>query len=280
MNADPASDGPAQGPCRRLMALIGICTTIFAVVIISGIGIASLLAQRGSNRTWTRWGDVGNTFGAINSVLSGLALAALVVTFWVQYQELREQRSELALQRESLRKAQTELYRTAEENLRKLHFDLIKMSIQDADLAAVWPSITPDIAHKQNRQHLYANLIYQHVLLSLRLSNHSEEQVQSSLRFLFSNRIMRDYWRSATLYRSTLAAGSHEFESALLADEICQEYDRVMAVSLTATPPRPRSSAALNRQWRNLDIRSQQPRRYSRSRLTRFQVPRQVTPPE
>lgn len=48
------------------------------------------------------WGD---SFGFVNSILSGLAFAAVVVTLWLQKTELRLQREELEATREQLKKS-------------------------------------------------------------------------------------------------------------------------------------------------------------------------------
>ena len=274
MAGDPPSDTRTRNSHGRAVILVGICALVFAIVPLAGISVASFLAQRGSDSTWSRWSNVGETFGAINSVLSGLALAALIVTFWVQYQELREQRAELAMQHQSLKDAQTELYRSAEANLRKLHLELIKMSIDDPDLAGVWPNTTPEISYRQQRQHLYANLIYQHVLLSLRISDYPIDQVHNSLRNLFSSQVMRDYWKTASTYRAALVPGSREYQFAALADEICREYERVL-VSNNSIPGQRRRLQVPDRQWRLLNLRSP-----SRTRSARFTVTRYPALPQ
>ena len=69
--------------------------------------------------------------------MSGLAVAALVITFWLQLQELKAQRTELCQQRELLGNAQAALHRSAEADLRALHGNLTKMAIDDEDLAEV-----------------------------------------------------------------------------------------------------------------------------------------------
>jgi len=51
---------------------------------------------------WQTSGTFGDTFGAINSLFSGLAFAALIYTIVLQSRELTLQREELALTREQL----------------------------------------------------------------------------------------------------------------------------------------------------------------------------------
>lgn len=51
---------------------------------------------------WSKSGVFGDTFGAINSLFSGLAFAGLLYTIFLQSRELKLQREELALTREQL----------------------------------------------------------------------------------------------------------------------------------------------------------------------------------
>jgi hypothetical protein len=48
---------------------------------------------------WQNSGTFGDTFGALNALFSGLALAGVIVTILIQRSELKHQRTELSLQR-------------------------------------------------------------------------------------------------------------------------------------------------------------------------------------
>lgn len=220
---------PRKGRANSIIKWTTISIILIALTLPAGIGVAALLGRSGTAETWRLRADVGEAFGVVTAIFSGLALVALLVTFWVQFQELRVQRGELAGQRKLLDRLQTELYRTAEANLRTLHFELLKMSIEDAELASVWPSLRPGLAHEINRKYLYANLIYQHVWLSFRIGDYSERQIQNHLRYLFLSPTIREYWQAATTARTSLVKGTPEYRLATLADEICQEYEGVLA---------------------------------------------------
>ena len=132
-------------------------------------------------------------------------------------------------QRAALERMRTELNRGAEASLRRLHFELLRLSINDPQLAEVWPPFEPGLSPKRNRQYLYANLVIQHFWLSLRLGGHTESQLQNSLRNLFVSPLMRDYWRASSKIRTALVPGTPEFTFNELVDGICQEYDSVLA---------------------------------------------------
>src|SRR5262249_55034029 len=142
----------------QLIVLALVTLMLIVTVLTLGISIATAMARRADPGTLTVWANVGQTFESVNAVFSALAFAALIITFWFQLKELREQRLELQLQREAAKGAREELHRTAMADLRGLHIQLIRMSIDDPDLAAVWPPLGTEVPTARNRQYLYANL--------------------------------------------------------------------------------------------------------------------------
>lgn len=57
---------------------------------------------------WTKSGTFGDTFGALNALFSGLALAGVIVTILIQRTELKNQRLELSLQRNEMKETRKE----------------------------------------------------------------------------------------------------------------------------------------------------------------------------
>ena len=49
-------------------------------VVFSGLGLVAFLGKRGDERTWLRWSSVGEAFGAVNAIVSAIAVAVLVIT--------------------------------------------------------------------------------------------------------------------------------------------------------------------------------------------------------
>ena len=77
-----------------------------AVVALVWIGYWRLAAV--TNSHWdgaARFGTFGDSFGALNTLFSGLAFAALVVTIVMQHHQLRLQQKELRLQKEEMRRS-------------------------------------------------------------------------------------------------------------------------------------------------------------------------------
>jgi hypothetical protein len=189
---------------------------IVAVTLGGGVGIAATLGRRGSTEDWSRWSDVGQTFGVLSSVVAVLTLAAVLVTTRVQNRELQ---------------------RSSAVGLSHLHAEILKMSIDDDELAEVWPTFHPNLSRSRNRQYLYANIIYQFHLTSLKLQNASDEEVLSSMRYLFTSPIMRGYWLAAKHGRTSLEPGSAEDAFAARLDEICRDYDAAVATSTRVRTP-------------------------------------------
>ncbi len=67
--------------------------------------LLSLMAIYWIGDDWSIRGTIGDTFGAVNALFSGLAFAALVYTIILQRREIRLNRSEIELNRRELAKS-------------------------------------------------------------------------------------------------------------------------------------------------------------------------------
>jgi len=181
----------------RWTAIIGGTTV---VTLLAGVGLAAILSRSGAPADWSKWSDVGQTFGVLSSIFSGLALAAVTITARVELREIK---------------------RRGASEAGNFHLEILKLSINDAELAAVWPELKPDLTPTRNRQFLYANLIYQFHLRLLQEKS-AEAEVLGSLRYLFTSPLMREYWAAAERGRSFLEPGSPEQLLTSKVDEICR----------------------------------------------------------
>lgn len=207
----------------RLALWVSGIVGLTLVTVLAGVGLAAVLGWRGAAEDWNRWSDVGQTFGLLGSIISGLAFAAVVITARVQFRELQ---------------------RSAAADLSMLHLEILRMSINDPQLAEVWPAFEPDLSVERNRQFLYANIIYQFHWTSLRLDKATDEQVLGSMRYLFTSPLMRRYWTAAKRARTSLEPGSPEHLFAKKLDELCRDYETAVATagrgSDSAQPADPR----------------------------------------
>ena len=214
---------------------------LVVVTLLAGVGIAAILARQGAPADWSRWSDVGQTFGALSSIISGLALVAVVVIARAQYREMQQNRREMEHHRASLIGHHAELRKAAAANFGMLHLEILKMSIEDPELAEVWPPYEPNLPADLNRKYLYANAIYQYQFRVMMEGGYSDEQINANLRYLFTSPLMRGYWRAAAFARTTLPAGTKEWAFAQQIDEVCREFDVVVnsASMEGATTPTP-----------------------------------------
>ncbi len=208
-------------------AKVFLLSAIFvSVILLAGVGMVAMVANAWSTETWSRWSNAGQAFGVLTAVVSGLAVVALVVTFWLQLQELKAQRLELCQQRELVSNAQAALQRSAAAHLSAQHSGLIRMAIEDHELAEVWPALQPGLTPTLNRQFLYANLMIQHVWLKHRVKDYTEAELRSTLRYFFGSPVMREYWLAVQGPRArVLVPGTDEFRFDEIAREVFREYE-------------------------------------------------------
>ncbi len=98
---------------------------VFVVWFLSAIGSILFLPK------WEERAQLGDMFGSVNSLFSGLAFAVLIYTMWLQ-------RTELTLQRQELELTRQELARTAaaQEATQKAVEVQAELMILAADLSA------------------------------------------------------------------------------------------------------------------------------------------------
>ena len=100
---------------EKLISLTKLILIVIAIWLISAILIWIFFGS------WEKSGTFGDTFGFINSLFSGLALAAIIYTMYLQKKELQLQRKELQFTRKELERtadAQELTHKMINEQLR------------------------------------------------------------------------------------------------------------------------------------------------------------------
>ncbi|MFI5687488.1 DUF6082 family protein [Streptomyces sp. NPDC051636] len=148
---------PARGRAAALITWPVTGTAAIAAVCLASIAISSRLTDgvermNANRRSAVERSALGEYFGGVSAVFSGLALLLLVVTLFCQ-RELRFQRQELAHQRQELIASRDELRRSATSDMRSLHVQLTQMAMNDETLADGWGGF-PDEARSGRRQML------------------------------------------------------------------------------------------------------------------------------
>ncbi|WP_234328179.1 DUF6082 family protein [Streptomyces sp. NRRL S-37] len=192
-------------------AAAAFCIVIVGVasVVISGWLVSGVERTNGDLPTAAERSALGDYFGGVNSVFSGLALLMLVIALFFQQRELRSQREELALQREELVASREELRRSAEADLRGLHVQLTEMAMADPSLAEVWNDL-PRAPAGTLRQYLFANLAFSHYVLMHSWGHLSEDELLVYANSLLRSPVFRQYWEATRSSKSGLPADSSE----------------------------------------------------------------------
>ncbi|MFF3246123.1 DUF6082 family protein [Streptomyces sp. NPDC002870] len=211
------------------LSLLVIALVCAASVLVSGWLIDAVERSSGGAQAAADRSRVGDYFGAASAVFSGMALLILVVTLFLQQQELRLQRHELAEQREELASSRIELHRSAESHMRGLHVQLSRMAMEDPSLADVWnafPASPPVVS----RQHLFANLTFGHFLLAYRWGTYSEAELRAHARDLANSAPFLRYWDASRDAKRALPPESDE-------RRLAEIFDSVIVEMATGTPP-------------------------------------------
>jgi hypothetical protein len=107
------------------------------VIVVAVLEVASAVIIYDFFRDWNSASNFGETFGGVNSLFSGWALAGIVYTLWLQKKTLEEQRAQfLKADADSLRsqtdraKTHEMLYKQVEALNRAVEIQAIQLHIQ------------------------------------------------------------------------------------------------------------------------------------------------------
>lgn len=167
---------------RRVKAMVSAGAAV-SIASIAGPIIALLATGEATRR---RWSLIGQAMTPISIFLSALAVIAIVFAFAMQ----PSTRSEIAL--------------------RALHVDLIKMALDDQELAEVWPPLGPDVP--ETRKDHYCNLILNLQKVAYKASTIDESELRGALAHLMRSPDMHAFWTKARNTRVDITGGDPDEE--------------------------------------------------------------------
>lgn len=173
-------------------------------IALVSVGITAVLALVLGRGLQTQMGSLGQIFESVNAAFSGLGFVALVVTFRLQYEEFRLQRKELENQHNAMERSQGELRRSAECDIREQHVTLLKMAMDDDDLAEVWPDYNAGLSAKARKQYKYANLVIQHQRMLFELGVFDSADAKGMLHYLMTSPVIRSFWEACMVARQVI----------------------------------------------------------------------------
>jgi hypothetical protein len=144
--------------------------------------------------------NAGQAFGAASAASTTAALFYMARTMRMQKKESELQRLALQSQLAALQAqcdvaglSRGELHRTSEALIRGLHMSILKMAVDDPELAATWPSFERDESASSNRQRLYMNQVLGLQLLAFEMG-YEERHIEATMRNLFTNPLWCTFW--------------------------------------------------------------------------------------
>ncbi|WP_307835167.1 DUF6082 family protein [Streptomyces adelaidensis] len=105
------------------------------------------------------------------------------------------------------------------------NFDLVMRAASDPTLLPVLNAYEEELSEERQRQYLFANLLYTHVLQGYRVGVFSRAELYGHLRGIFQSALMRDYWAATRHHRSSLKEGSEESEIGKMVDALIHDLE-------------------------------------------------------
>lgn len=143
-----------------------------AGVLLSPLALKSL----GGNDTdgWQLLSNIGQAYGATSAILSAFALIIVSYTSFSQIGESRSRRH---------------------ESNRLMHFELVKLAMDDGTLRASWGEKEAD--PENLRKIIYTNLVVDYWFHQYRVNVISEDELAFHAHKFFSQQVAHDYWAQA-----------------------------------------------------------------------------------
>jgi hypothetical protein len=177
---------------------VAVGVAVCIVLVALSTALPMWLLYRADRDDLELWSLVGQALTPVSIVYSGLALFAVVFALFMQRRELANQRQELTLALEEQR-------RSSEIALRALHVDLIKMAIEDGELAEVWPPLAPGMP--ESRKDHYCNLILNLQKVAYEAKTIELAELKGALAYLMRSRDVYSFWRKARGTRIEITEG-------------------------------------------------------------------------
>lgn len=157
---------------------LAIIFALLAAVSASLVGLSPLMLDvfRGGSGYWERLSFIGQTYGAASALLSVFAIIGVTVTLIYQAREVKVAR---------------------EEARRNAIGDLLKMAMEDPDFNECWGPTGLDESFKDQRQHMYVNMILSQWQMSYETGALGEKRLRVIAEEMFLGRVGRKFWKDA-----------------------------------------------------------------------------------
>jgi hypothetical protein len=167
---------------RRIIYRI-LRNTSIVILIVGGAGLIAaspaglnlLSAAKGVD--WLKLSSIGQTYGAVSALISGVALAGVVISLILQSRELNLAR---------------------EQAFRTYHFDLLRFAIDNPSFISSWGYIPPEGSSLEDvRMAGYTNMIVSFWGTGYTTGWLDEGEVRRSFKDMFRGEAGREYWEAS-----------------------------------------------------------------------------------
>ena len=126
-----------NNPLDSFRFSMGILILLLAVIVALWCWLPGQLA--GDSATLEHRGQLGDSYGSVNALFTGLAFAGLIFTILLQHREIRLQRADFAAQIEEMRQSREEIVRQVNVQTLQLQVAMVdlKMKALEAEIAAI-----------------------------------------------------------------------------------------------------------------------------------------------
>ena len=155
---------------RILRALLAACGV--GLILISPLALEKIAGLKKVN--WVQLSNIGQTYGAVSALISGVALAVVGIS--------------LILQSRSLAMSRMQITRT-------FHLDLMKFSIENPWLIPAWGYRAPSDAELEDTQRAgFVNMVAQYWITSYQIGTISNVEIREVFSQLFKGEVGRKWW--------------------------------------------------------------------------------------
>jgi Family of unknown function (DUF6082) len=166
-----------HGGIHRSLRTISIMALVVGgifLILISPMGLRLISTAKGIN--WARLSSIGQTYGAISAVISGVALAGIAVSLFLQARELDL---------------------TREQMFQTYHLDLVRFSIENPSFISSWGYVPTEGSSLDDVRRVgYTNMIVSFWSTSYVTRRLDESELQLNFAQMFKGEVGRNYWKA------------------------------------------------------------------------------------
>jgi Family of unknown function (DUF6082) len=159
----------------RATLVVSLAVLALGLILISPLGLKAIAVVKGLD--WVKLGNVGQAYGAISAVISGVALAGVTLSLFLQVRDFNLSRMQV---------------------MRNYHADLMRFSIENPSFISSWGfRPAPDSDLERVRRIGFTNMIVGFWKDSYETRTLDDGEIHFNFSQLFQGEVGREYWVSS-----------------------------------------------------------------------------------